>query len=207
MTAKVAMLDKYIAENVGYDLAEWPGGWPGEIEAALIDAIFSIRARYGSPNTGVRAVVNNWKKRSGRTVRADDLSVLANTEPSSFVDIVHNSSRASGRSKGEIVISAAKSLSAAGLVHANQFDGSSKQKSAYLSVIGCGPVTWSYLGMLLGQPGVKPDSWIVRFVSAALHEPVTSPEAGRLISMLASEKDLNPTQLDHAIWNFARRNL
>ena len=38
--------------------ATWPqrgGGWPYEIEAALIDAVLSIRNRYGkSPTSGVR---------------------------------------------------------------------------------------------------------------------------------------------------------
>lgn len=33
--------------------AEWPGGWPGEIEVALIDAVFSIQSRY----SGVRNVI------------------------------------------------------------------------------------------------------------------------------------------------------
>ena len=30
---------------LGTDPAEWPGGWPNEIEAALIDAVLSARAK------------------------------------------------------------------------------------------------------------------------------------------------------------------
>ncbi len=52
----------YMAELVREDIAavrrsvdaipkpwpEWGGGWSGQVEAALIDAVLSIRARYGS---------------------------------------------------------------------------------------------------------------------------------------------------------------
>jgi len=59
----------YMAELVREDIAavrrsvdaipkpwpEWGGGWTGQVEAALIDAVLSIRARYGSSSTtGVR---------------------------------------------------------------------------------------------------------------------------------------------------------
>jgi hypothetical protein len=33
---------------------------------------------------------------------------------------------------------------------------------------GLGPVTWDYFLMLLGTPGVKADTWIVRFAADAL---------------------------------------
>lgn len=62
LTPQVDRLVRYIGTTVGPDLPVWPGGWPGQIEAALLDAVFSIRARYGSPTTGVRAVVSRWRE-------------------------------------------------------------------------------------------------------------------------------------------------
>ena len=56
----------------------WPGGWPGEIEAALIDAVFSIRARYGTGENGVRGVVKRWRDERGDVL--DDLRALADGE-------------------------------------------------------------------------------------------------------------------------------
>lgn len=47
--------------------AKWPprpGGWPDQIELALLDAVFSLNARYGrgaensTPATGVHRVVD-----------------------------------------------------------------------------------------------------------------------------------------------------
>lgn len=37
------------------------GGWPGQIEAALIDAVLSIRATYGSESNGVRIAVARYR--------------------------------------------------------------------------------------------------------------------------------------------------
>ncbi|MER2223919.1 MAG: hypothetical protein ABS976_20255, partial [Rhodococcus sp. (in: high G+C Gram-positive bacteria)] len=63
------------AEFIGAELPceawpHWNQGWPRESEAALLDAIFSSRAAYGTPKTGVRAVVDRW--RTHRSVAADD---------------------------------------------------------------------------------------------------------------------------------------
>ncbi len=63
------------AEFIGAELPReawphWNQGWPRESEAALLDAIFSSRAAYGTPKTGVRAVVDRW--RTHRSVAADD---------------------------------------------------------------------------------------------------------------------------------------
>jgi len=53
--------------------AQWGGGWPDLIEAALIDAVLSIRNRYGkNPTTtsGVRGVVQRYRDdRSGEIRR------------------------------------------------------------------------------------------------------------------------------------------
>ncbi|WJG14306.1 MULTISPECIES: hypothetical protein [Gordonia] len=204
---EAATLDEYIKTALGDDFHTWPGGWPGEIEAALIDAVFSIQARYGGPRTGVRAVVNRWRSRDDRTAKIDDLEALAAADPVEFVRTVNNSAQASGRLKGEIVIDAAKALTAVGLRHASDFTNSKEQKNAYLSVKGCGSVTWSYFGMLLGEADVKADTWIVRFVERALARPVRTEEARELLATVATMRDVSATALDHAVWEYARKNL
>ena len=90
-------------------------------------------------------------------------------------------------------------------MHANQFDLSQQHKRAYLSVKGCGPVTWSYFGMLLGFPDVKADTWIVRYVSKALGRQTSSTEAQRIVNHVAQQREISATQLDHAIWQYARK--
>src|SRR5260370_33992319 len=41
---------------------KWPGGWPGDIEAALVDAVFSARAVYRSKRgRGIYANVVGWR--------------------------------------------------------------------------------------------------------------------------------------------------
>lgn len=191
-----------IEVRVGREILAWPGGWPGEIEAALLDAVFSIRARYGGPTTGVRAVVGRWRENRGGP--ADDLSVLAAADPEELARIVDNRAKASRRSKAAIVVDAAEALTGAGLVHAAGYTRSEQQRRAYLSVRGCGPVTWTYFGMLLGVEGVKPDTWIVRFVSEAVGERVTTTEAEALVTAAAARLGVSASQLDHAIWQAAR---
>jgi hypothetical protein len=69
---------------------------------------------------------------------------------------------------------------------------------------GLGPVTWDYFLMLLGTPGVKADTWIVRFAADALGRHVSSTEAAQLLTAVASHLNESPTALDHAIWNYMR---
>ncbi|MCX2967239.1 hypothetical protein [Gordonia aquimaris] len=202
---QVEALDRYVTSTLGDSLPAWPGGWPGEIEAALIDAVFSIQARYGGPQTGVRGVVKRWRDHQARPL--DDLEVLAQVDPAEFIRIVDNSSQASGRPKAAIVVDAARALTDVGVRHARQFRSTPDQKAAYLSVKGCGPVTWSYLGMLLGSPDIKADTWILRFVEKAVGHRVASQEARQLLTAVAAKRDVNATELDHAVWDYARRNL
>jgi hypothetical protein len=51
----VTQLVRAISEQLPQPLTAWPGGYPGEVEAALIDAVLSIRARYGSEATACEA--------------------------------------------------------------------------------------------------------------------------------------------------------
>ncbi len=69
-------------------------------------------------------------------------------------------------------------------------------------------ITWHYVRMLAGVPGVKPDRMIIRFVAQALDLPArqVSPEFAReAVTGAAREMGVSPTDLDHGIWQWQRR--
>ena len=203
---------EYVQEQLPADWAQWPGGWPGEAEAALLDAVLSIQAVYGGPDTGVRAAVGRWRQhREG--VPLDDLDALASIAPEDLAGVLHNRQRLSGgRLKAEAVVEAAAKLTEAGLRSSADLDaGSSQYRNAYSSVRGLGTVTWDYLCMLLGVDGVKADVWVVRFVARALDAdkggppPTRDPAyCGELLRLAAAELQVPATQLDHAVWAYMR---
>lgn len=68
-------------------------------------------------------------------------------------------------------------------------------------------ITWRYVLMLAGVPGVKPDRMICRFVADALEVPRRSvgPEfAAEIVTAAARGLGMSVTALDHAIWRFQR---
>ncbi|GAA1504038.1 hypothetical protein GCM10009740_39440 [Terrabacter terrae] len=204
MGSDLDVLHDYVLETIGTSPTAWPGGWPTEVEAALIDAVFSVRARYGSRErrTGVFGAVMRWKDSRGG--QADDLRVLADTDETQLRTLT-NSGRISGRHKATVVIEAARAFVAAGVVHAEDVSGRLPEaRAAYLSVKGCGPVTWSYFRMLLGIDDVKADTWLMRFVRDRLPHVKTTEEASRLVSGVASRLGVSATALDHAIWSYRR---
>ncbi|MBB5788950.1 hypothetical protein [Jiangella mangrovi] len=186
------------------DWAAWPGGWPGQIEAAHIDAVRSIRAQYGQEHNGVRGAVGKWRAHRG-TDRPDDLSVLAATDPAVLAGIVGKQQLSGGVSKAEAMIEAARNLSGLGVRHAADVDPASMgQKLAYTDVTGLGDVTWEYFLMLLGKPGVKADVWINRFVGRALGRTPSPAESRDLVKAAAVELMVDATALDYAIWSHER---
>ncbi|MFF3036710.1 hypothetical protein [Arthrobacter citreus] len=181
----------------------WPGGWPGQIEAALIDAVLSIGARYGSDANGVRGAVKSYRAAVGSDL-TDDLARLANQDPGLLQEVL-NDQKISGRTKASAIVDAAKNLLAVGVKSASDLDPRApEQKQAYISVHGLGWVTWEYLGMLLGKPGIKADRWIVRFVGRALERDITAAEAKSVLVTAAGSLGATPTELDHAIWAWER---
>ncbi len=91
----------------------WTPGWPEEIEAALLDAVFPARALYGQPENGVRRVVSRWREHR-ESDQLDDLQTLASyamrSEP--LAEILGNRQRVAGNSttKTECVASLAAVL-------------------------------------------------------------------------------------------------
>ncbi len=204
--AEVAKVVARIRADVPPDSwTPWPGGYPGEIEAAVIDSVFSVRARYGSPTTGVRAVVGRWREHRGG--KLNDLRELARfaDKGEGLAEILGNRQKISGGLKALAAARAAKALVDISVVTAADVTGDAAEEAAWCSVSGLSYVTWSYVVMLLGGDGVKADTMIRRFVDRAIERTSTAPEARDLVLAAAAKLKVKPTDLDHAIWSFQRR--
>lgn len=210
MRDELTTLQRAVEMQLPQPWTEWPGGWPDEVEAALLDAVLSIRARYGREDTGVRGAVERYRREVGGG-RLDELPRLASFDADRLAIVLRNEQRTSGRPKAQAIVEAASSLVDAGLRSADDLD-LEKHKPAYTRVHGLGWVTWEYFTMLLGRPGAKADTWVVRWVSQQLSRDVSSKEVRSLLGAVAaqlSDGDSNSphallTRLDHQIWRTAR---
>ncbi|MCF6745496.1 hypothetical protein E9529_14695 [Blastococcus sp. KM273128] len=209
----VAALRVYVVTHLGENWVEWPGGRPGEAEVALVDAVMSIRARYGRPGsaqddvllapTGVHRAVAAYRALRGKGP-LDDLCVLAQIDAASLQRTV-GAQKTAGVPKAEAIVRAAAALVDVGVVSADDVEPADpRQKRAYTSVRGLGWVTWEYFGMLLGRPGVKADRWVVQAVSNAVHRQVTPLVARDVVLSAADALERSPTVLEHALWAFER---
>lgn len=66
----VAKVREHVEATIGSDpeqWTKWPGGWPDDIESALMDAVFSARAVYRTKHgRGIYRNVDDWQKRRER---------------------------------------------------------------------------------------------------------------------------------------------
>jgi hypothetical protein len=63
----LAHVDATIGKPTGW--GRWPGSWPGDIESALIDAVFSARAVYKSKRgRGIHANIVSWQEKRDREI-------------------------------------------------------------------------------------------------------------------------------------------
>lgn len=221
LVGDVARVVDHVAECLG-DRETWvqyPGGWPGEIEVALLDAIFSANARYGrhrAPGagpTGVFKVIENWRTRRGADP-LDDLSAMIELAeaigPEHMPDLLGNRQFVPGGRlrKGVAVYEAARGLRSAGVEHAADLADTATQTeaaAAYSAVPGLAWVTFDYFLSLLEHPNVKADRMVVRFVQDALGRPVNGKAARGLVLAAAQVVVVDPRTLDHAIWDYQRR--
>ncbi|ACV08437.1 hypothetical protein [Jonesia denitrificans] len=187
----------------------YPGGWPGEVGTALVDAVYSIRARYRTrdPQLGVLGRVRAF--RETYPAAKDDLGSLSRVG-SDDLKIVMGSGKTAGRLKSVVVLEAADSLVAAGFVRADDVLAAdpARVKNVYTAVSGLGWVTYEYFSMLLGVPGVKADTMIVRFVNLALAQSglskVNAATARDLViaTWRESGKGATLTHFEHALWRY-----
>jgi hypothetical protein len=145
----------------------YPGGWRGEIEAALIDADLSIRARYGAAETGVRGSIKRYRDHVG--ARLNDLERSAAYEPTTLATVLANQQASGGQTKATAIVGASRNLTSLGVRGAGDLDPCDPtHRAAYTRVRGLGWVTWDYFLMNVGHPGVKADTWVIRWVESVL---------------------------------------
>jgi len=212
----VEMVTARITSNLGPPREWWwPGGWPGDIEAALVDAVFSARAVYRSKNgKGIYANVAAWRAGRGRTAWSLD-GLIAEIDAIGldawalrFGNRQHSPTRPpdapGGPSKAAAVREAAGALRAQGISTSADIGlGNTEAVQRVLaSVPGIGRGTASYFLMLLGAPGVKPDRMMHRFLQDAAGHPFSGAKAESTVIAAAQRLGVQPHVLAHAIWRY-----
>lgn len=187
----------------------WPtsAGYGNRVDLALINAVLSIQARFGSPQkdgsfNGVRGAVERYRKATSqageswmRSLAAfDELALIALT----------NKTKLNGkRSKSSAIIAAARAFTENNLDTRNDILGNVVlARAAYTGVKGLGPWTFEYFTMLIGEESTKPDIWITRFVSRAVGRQASHHEAFDAVKNAAAVLGCGSSALDHAIWSY-----
>lgn len=194
----------------------WTPGWHGESEVALLDAIFSARAPYGGPSSGVRAVIGRWRSHRGDN-RLDDLTTLAELtpDPDVLVEILSNRQFVPGnsRTKAAAAVVAAQTLISVGLRCSSDFEQHTREQfDAFRAIPGLGETTWDCMLMHLGVRTDKATEHLRFFVADAL-EPLhqdlaTDIATDHILALLEAAADALGTDLaslEHAIWRYQHK--
>lgn len=196
-------------------------GYPDGLALCVIDSIQSMGVRYGA----VKNVVSRYlafREKEGVDGLRDDLIELATTFDrvggvTTWVDAIGNRHRTSTRPgaplKAQVILSVATHLPDLGVRTAIDLrrvaaDAGTAQlvKSFWTSLPGQrSGISWRYLNMLAGVPGVKPDRMIRRFVARSLGGAayeMSAAQIAALVEAASGELDVTASDLDHAIWLF-----
>lgn len=187
---------------------KWPGGYPDRLDLALVDAVMSIRFRYGRERngswTGARGAVLRYQKHSEHVDASEKMRYLSDQDPVALERILNRQKVHAGKTKAFAIVEAAKRFTAIGVTEpAHVMPNDPDHKRQYTGVTGLGPVTWEYFTMLLHHDGVKADTWITEFVGRAVQRRVSSETAGALVKEAAEALGQEQKTLDHAIWSYA----
>ncbi|MEH6796773.1 MAG: hypothetical protein V7694_21830 [Rhodococcus sp. (in: high G+C Gram-positive bacteria)] len=194
----------------------WTPGWRGESEVALLDAIFSARAPYGGPSSGVRAVLARWRSHRGDN-RLDDLTTLAelNADPDVLVEILSNRQFVPGnsRTKAAAAAVAAQTLVSVGLSRSNDFEQHTEQQfEAFCAIPGLGETTWECMLMHLGVRTDAAAALLNSFVADAL-EPlhqnlaagIAEDRSPVMLTAAANALGTDLASLEHAVWRYQHK--
>nr|WP_314144751.1 hypothetical protein [uncultured Rhodococcus sp.] len=194
----------------------WTPGWRDESEVALLDAIFSARAPYGGPTSGVRAVVQRWRSHRGDN-RLDDLTILAEltATPDLLVEILSNRQLVPGnsRTKGAAAAVAAQTLVSVGLSRSSDFEQHTEhQFEAFCAIPGLGETTWECMLMHLGVRTDTAAEHLRSFVADAL-EPLHQNLAAEIaddrspviLEAAAHALGADVASLEHAVWRYQHK--
>ncbi|MHA7263460.1 hypothetical protein ACX80W_09695 [Arthrobacter sp. TMN-37] len=208
VAAVARAVDNIPAEHFGV----WPGGWPGQVGMALVDAVYSIRATYRTtnPEKGVLGRVKIFRETYPDA--AKDLKSLQSLGEEPIRGIMGNG-KTGGRYKSECIIEAAEnflSLDRPVRRTTDLCERDPNHRRAYTRVKGLGIVTYEYFTMLLGKPGIKADRMIRGFVDSAIAgqglPAVDAQTARRIVQKVhaSGHSQIELQKFDHAIWIYQR---
>lgn len=202
--------------------AEAPAGYPNGLALCVIDSVQSPAVRYASVGN-VLDRYRAYRRAQGANPGTDGVSHLLATfvelgGPDAWAARIGNRHRTSTRGgvlKAEAIRDAAATLAAEGIKTTAALRTASanppriaRAEAQWRTVRGQrSGITWRYLLMLAGVPGVKPDRMVCRFVADALGLPRGNlPPAFALAILVAAAGVMGvaPTALDHAVWRYQR---
>ncbi|MDJ0396286.1 hypothetical protein QMK17_23555 [Rhodococcus sp. G-MC3] len=199
--------DHIEANTTASEPALWTPGWPEEVEAALLDAVFSARASYGGPETGVRRVVSRWRAHRGLD-RLDDLGALVAfaDRPDELAEILGNRQRVAGNSttKAEAVLLTATALHNLGVRTTEDLDDDA-HRTAFTAVTGVGTKTWECVLFMAGRRTLDSLLHFIAFTSAGVGRTLSGAETEILMQVTAEDMGVELAALEHAVWRYQRR--
>ncbi|SDS10910.1 hypothetical protein SAMN04489860_0813 [Paraoerskovia marina] len=211
-----ALVD-FCKKNLGeQEIWSTPEGYPDSLALCIIDAIYStgshytsvtnVIARYreaGGSKDGASALLRSFEEAGGPRPWAE--TVAQNVKPAN--------TRPGAPLKADVIRDAAQLMVDLEIDTVADLDaevGKSPQDNRVhtrwkkLTSQRSG-VTYNYLLILAGQPSVKPDRMVLRFLADALdrEDSLSTTEAVDLISAAAEKLEVSPRTLDHVVWRYA----
>lgn len=202
--------------------AEAPKGYRDSLALCVVDSVQSTGVTYSSVGNVLDRYRAYRREQGGEPATDGAAELLATFDqldgPDAWAARIGTRNRTSTRGgilKAEAIRDATRVLAVEGLDTAGALRAAAGDevrlelvRKAWCTVKGQrSGVTWRYVLMLAGVPGVKPDRMICRFVADALELPrrsVGSEFAAEIVTAAAPELDMSATALDHAIWRFQR---
>lgn len=222
MSHTIAQLQALVDRCEQFRGAKAPAGYPGGLALCVIDSVQSTGVKY----TSVGKVIDRYRAYrlgEGGEPKSDGVRDLLTTfdelgGPDNWAQKIGTRNRTSTRGgvlKAAAIRDAAAALAAEGIeTTADLLDAAADEvrleqtRKRWCAVTGQrSGITWRYMLMLAGVPGVKPDRMICRFTADALEVPRSSISPGfaaEIVSAAAPKLDMLATALDHAIWQFQR---
>jgi hypothetical protein len=197
----------------------------------ILDAVFSINAHYERHTVPTCHRYATWAGIAAPLSRSAQLPVLdeqplqvlltqfqACGEAHFAARVLQNNQRTWANRRAPLKAEAARGYAEVLISHGVETLADANQLLAELdkleiveqdlaSVAGHGSgARLAYLWMLLGDDSrIKPDRMVLRWLTAVLHEPVSTTEAVQLLKGAAVHLGCSPWELDHAIWDHQRK--
>lgn len=204
--------------------SQTPGGYRDGLALCVVDSVQSTGVMYSSVEKVIARYRAHRRGQGGDPNRDGVPELLATFEelggPDGWSQEIGNGNRTSTHAgaplKATAIRDAAQSLAderiettASLLVAAEDITRFTRLEATWRAVAGQrSGITWHYMQMLAGIPGVKPDRMIVRFVADALGLPrrgVTPGFALEILTAATRGMGMSPTDLDHAVWQWQRK--